>query len=82
MSNRHRHNFSPTTAFFPTTIMSTSLDQLKETGTVVVSDSGDFECEHAFSVLISPAYLCIHSYRCLQASGLSTLIYSLFVNQY
>ena len=25
--------------------MSTSLDQLKATGTVVVSDSGDFECK-------------------------------------
>jgi len=24
--------------------MTTSLDQLKQTGTVVVSDSGDFEC--------------------------------------
>lgn len=26
--------------------MSTSLDHLKATGTVVVSDSGDFECEY------------------------------------
>lgn len=25
--------------------MTTALDQLKQTGTVVVSDSGDFECE-------------------------------------
>ena len=30
----------------PTTIMTTALDALKQTGTVVVSDSGDFECEH------------------------------------
>ena len=29
--------------------MTTSLDQLKQTGTVVVSDSGDFECECASS---------------------------------
>ena len=28
-----------------TFIMTTSLDYLKQTGTVVVSDSGDFECE-------------------------------------
>jgi hypothetical protein len=27
-----------------TSIMTTSLDYLKQTGTVVVSDSGDFEC--------------------------------------
>lgn len=27
--------------------MSNSLDQLKATGTVVVSDSGDFECKYA-----------------------------------
>ena len=33
--------------------MSTSLDYLKDTGTVVVSDSGDFECELASSALIS-----------------------------
>ena len=26
--------------------MTTALDALKQTGTVVVSDSGDFECEH------------------------------------
>ena len=30
----------------PVTTMSTSLDLLKQTGTVVVSDSGDFECEY------------------------------------
>lgn len=29
------------------TIMTTSLDLLKQTGTVVVSDSGDFECGSA-----------------------------------
>ena len=29
----------------PSPIMTTSLDALKQTGTVVVSDSGDFECE-------------------------------------
>lgn len=29
----------------PPPIMTTSLDALKQTGTVVVSDSGDFECE-------------------------------------
>ena len=28
--------------------MTTSLDQLKQTGTVVVSDSGDFECKLSF----------------------------------
>jgi hypothetical protein len=28
----------------PSLNMTTSLDQLKQTGTVVVSDSGDFEC--------------------------------------
>ena len=31
--------------------MTTSLDALKQTGTVVVSDSGDFECEHSTSRL-------------------------------
>jgi hypothetical protein len=29
--------------------MTTSLDQLKQTGTIVVSDSGDFECEFVVS---------------------------------
>lgn len=28
--------------------MTTSLDQLKQTGTVVVSDSGDFECGFSY----------------------------------
>jgi len=28
--------------------MTTSLDKLKATGTVVVSDSGDFDCEWPF----------------------------------
>ena len=39
----------PTTSSPPTT-MTTSLDALKQTGTVVVSDSGDFECECPQSV--------------------------------
>jgi hypothetical protein len=29
--------------------MTTSLDYLKQTGTVVVSDSGDFACEYLIS---------------------------------
>ena len=29
--------------------MPSSLDQLKETGTVVVSDSGDFECTYTIA---------------------------------
>ena len=37
---------APGTTTTPTTIMTTALDALKQTGTVVVSDSGDFECEH------------------------------------
>lgn len=32
--------------------MSTSLDYLKQTGTVVVSDSGDFECERSGSIAV------------------------------
>ena len=37
-------SLSPSTTSITT--MSTSLDLLKQTGTVVVSDSGDFECEY------------------------------------
>ena len=33
------------TSFFTISTMTTSLDALKQTGTVVVSDSGDFECK-------------------------------------
>lgn len=36
---------SPINFLSQTTIMSTALDLLKKTGTVVVSDSGDFECK-------------------------------------
>ena len=39
----------------PSPIMTTSLDALKQTGTVVVSDSGDFECE---SHLLRGSLLC------------------------
>lgn len=40
-------NLPPTTATIPSSniTMSSSLDQLKATGTVVVSDSGDFACQ-------------------------------------
>lgn len=31
--------------------MTTSLDYLKQTGTVVVSDSGDFECKYLVRVM-------------------------------
>jgi hypothetical protein len=51
---------TPSLSCFPTTnihhhhlIMTTSLDLLKQTGTVVVSDSGDFEC--AYSSTFIPA---------------------------
>lgn len=44
--------FSSTTIISISSVeMSTSLDQLKATGTVVVSDSGDFECKPALSLL-------------------------------
>lgn len=55
--------------FTTTTIMTTSLDQLKQTGTVVVSDSGDFECKLSSPrefVILNPSNL---SDRCLQATG-------------
>ena len=39
-------DLSPPSLFSKTTLpMATSLDKLKATGTVVVSDSGDFDCE-------------------------------------
>lgn len=37
--------FWPSNSSYSSTAMTTSLDQLKQTGTVVVSDSGDFECK-------------------------------------
>lgn len=37
--------------------MTTSLDHLKQTGTVVVSDSGDFECESSSSSIQHIRYL-------------------------
>ena len=43
-SRRKRWPHRPTTTILPSLNMTTSLDQLKQTGTVVVSDSGDFEC--------------------------------------
>ena len=33
--------------------MTTSLDQLKQTGTIVVSDSGDFACEQQRRLVLS-----------------------------
>lgn len=49
--------------------MSNSLDQLKATGTVVVSDSGDFECKYADWLNFRPDSPHRCSYRCLQAPG-------------
>jgi len=48
-SNKYLSILSLTSShlFWFQTTMPTSLDQLKSTGTVVVSDSGDFECEYA-----------------------------------
>lgn len=42
--------------------MATSLDQLKATGTVVVSDSGDFECEQLAIGVVGLSLLSAHSY--------------------
>lgn len=40
------NGFSSTLIPPPPAKMTTSLDYLKQTGTVVVSDSGDFECAY------------------------------------
>ena len=47
--------------------MTTSLDWLKQTGTIVVSDSGDFECTSPSFVSVLGSYH--NSHRCLQTSG-------------
>jgi len=47
--------------------MTTSLDWLKQSGTIVVSDSGDFECMSSSFVSVLSLYH--NSYRCLQTSG-------------
>ena len=45
--------------------MTTSLDYLRQTGTILVCDSGDFECECGFnifnliSILIPVVHICI-----------------------
>ncbi|THV07200.1 aldolase [Dendrothele bispora CBS 962.96] len=46
--------------------MTTSIDNLKQTGTVVVSDSGDFECTllHVVGCLQAPAWLRSSYRRC------------------
>jgi len=56
--------------------MTTSLDLLKQTGTVVVSDSGDFECEYAvlddkddYLSVFFGVLMCDLSDRCVQAPG-------------
>ena len=49
--------------------MTTSLDQLKQTGTVVVSDSGDFECESKTSYTSRNLTLCFRSHRRIQTKG-------------
>ena len=49
--------------------MTTSLDLLKQTGTVVVSDSGDFECERALEGKQNEITDVATSDRCLQAAG-------------
>jgi len=65
--------------------MSTSLDHLKATGTVVVSDSGDFECEpvsrfHCFlSVLLITTRSSRISFHLLQPSMLISLRYADFL---
>lgn len=62
-----------TTTTSTTHTMTTALDALKQTGTVVVSDSGDFECECDWRVcslrLRGLMLLLVVSYRCLQAPG-------------
>ena len=54
---------------------STSLDYLKQTGTVVVSDSGDFECKRASLTLISPRSF-LHSQLSMSTSLRFTLIHT------
>jgi len=49
--------------------MTTSLDLLKQTGTVVVSDSGDFECTYAIVHRVDHPLNNLISNRCLQATG-------------
>lgn len=44
MSKLLKYITHPHTTLSITTTMTTSLDHLKQSGTVVVSDSGDFEC--------------------------------------
>ncbi len=45
--------WAPSSSHHPLSLnMPTSLDQLKQTGTVVVSDSGDFECAFLVFVLL------------------------------
>lgn len=60
--------------------MTTSLDLLKQTGTVVVSDSGDFECTFAIVHPIEYPLINLISNRCLQATGKSPrMIFLIFV---
>ena len=66
-----------------TVIMTTSLDYLRQTGTVLVCDSGDFECESApsgFSIDFRCSSWC--SYWWIQPSGYLDLLVHWFVNLY
>ena len=63
--------------------MTTSLDYLRQTGTVLVCDSGDFECESApsgFSIDFCCSSWC--SYWWIQPSGYLDLLVHWFVNLY
>ena len=68
-------------SFFLTINMTTSLDYLKQTGTVVVSDSGDFESELVSSTLFTSTLIDASMQRSMSTSlrsSSSTSIYRLY----